>query len=184
MKATFFLNANNWVGDISGNAQYTAILKNMVDSGHQIGSHTYSHENLDESSTDKIKETMGKVDTWLQGAIGKKPTYMRPPYFACETPACQSTIKELGYHMFNANLDTKDYENNTPEKITTAISTFDTAVLGADKSSQSFVVLMHDVHATTVDILVPAIIETIKKTGFKAVTLGECLGDPAANWYH
>lgn len=183
MKATFFLNGDNWVGDVTNNAEYTALLQKMVADGHQIGSHTFHHENLDEISADAIKSTMGKVDSWLVSAIGKKPTYMRPPYFACETSTCQSTIKELGYHMFNADLDTKDYENNTEELIGNAIKTFDDALTAADKSTKSFVVLMHDVHATTVDILVPAAIDTIKKLGFRAVTLGECLGDPASNWY-
>jgi len=91
-------------------------------------------------------------------------------------------MEKMGYHVINFDLDTKDYANNTPEKIGNSMDTFSSA-LSAGTASSSFLVLAHDVHEQTATALVPFMLEKIKQKGYKAVTVGECLGDPAANWY-
>jgi hypothetical protein len=42
---------------------------------------------------------------------------------------------------------------------------------------------MHDIHQDTVNILVPWVIDQVRTFGYQTVTVGECLGDPAENWY-
>jgi len=48
--------------------------------------------------------------------LGKYPTYMRPPYIACG-PACKSTMGALGYHVIIWDLDTDDYNQDSPTLI-------------------------------------------------------------------
>jgi hypothetical protein len=57
------------------------------------------------------------------------------------------------------------------------------SALSAGSEGSSFLVLAHDVHEQTATALTPFMLEKIKQKGYRAVTVGECLGDPAANWY-
>lgn len=41
----------------------------------------------------------------------------------------------------------------------------------------------HDIHNQTANVLVEYMLQGLQAKGYKAVTVGECLGDPKANWY-
>jgi len=56
------------------------IVKRMYKEGHVIGSHTWSHANLEEISKDEIKTEMTKLEDAIYKLIGKKPALMRPPF--------------------------------------------------------------------------------------------------------
>lgn len=181
-KATFFINGENWSHGIDDfSTPWPSILRRMIDSGHQIASHTWSHRDLTQSSSEERRYQMQQLESALRTVIGKVPTYMRPPYANC-VGDCLPDIENLGYHIVNFDVDTKDYLSNTPGTIQTAIDTFNGA-LDAGGPDSSFLVLSHDVHQTTAEILTPAMLGKIQERGFRAVTVGECLGDPEGNWY-
>jgi len=78
IKATFFL-----VGDMyikSYDSEWTRIVQRMYNEGHVIGSHTYSHNDLTQMSSQQIIEDMQKLEDAVYNAIGKRPAFMRPPY--------------------------------------------------------------------------------------------------------
>jgi len=78
IKATFFL-----VGDMyikSYDYEWTRIVQRMYNEGHVIGSHTYSHNNLTQMSSQQIIQDMQKLEDAVYNAIGKRPAFMRPPY--------------------------------------------------------------------------------------------------------
>ncbi|CAP65640.1 uncharacterized protein PODANS_7_1500 [Podospora anserina S mat+] len=180
-KATFFVNGENWSHGIDDpSTTWPSILKRMVASGHQIASHTWSHQDLTYASWEQRRYQMQQLETSLRKVIGKVPTYMRPPYANCGGD-CLPDIESLGYHVVNFDVDTKDYLHNSPGTIQAAIDTFSWAVNSGGQSS--YLVLSHDVHQTTAEILTPAMLEIIQENGLRAVTVGECLGDPASNWY-
>jgi hypothetical protein len=43
--------------------------------------------------------------------------------------------------------------------------------------------IQHDIHEQTANNLTEFMLKTITDLGYKGVTVGECLGDPVANWY-
>ncbi|KAK3990147.1 family 4 putative carbohydrate esterase [Cladorrhinum sp. PSN332] len=182
-KATFFVNGDNWSHEIDNpTTAWPAILKRIDRTGHQIASHTWSHLDLTYLPQDQRTFQMQQLETALNNVLGKVPTYMRPPYASCDND-CVPTIEGLGYHVINFDVDTKDYEyKESPEAMQTAIDNFNSAVANGARDS-SFLVLSHDVHEMTVEVLVPAMLETIREQGYKAVTVGECLGDSPSNWY-
>jgi len=181
-KATFFINGNNWAHNIDDESTpWPEILRRIVNSGHQLGSHTWSHIEMTAASSSARGEQMHRLEDALFKVIGKMPTYFRPPFATCEG-SCPTDLANMGYHVVNFDLDTKDYENNTTETIVTAKNIFSNA-LAAGSSSSSFLVLAHDVHEQTAVALTPFMLEKIKEKGYRAVTVGECLGDSAANWY-
>ncbi|ORY20556.1 glycoside hydrolase/deacetylase [Neocallimastix californiae] len=46
----------------------------------------------------------------------------------------------------------------------------------ADPSTNSFILLMHDVKNYTVDVVVPTVVKTIREKGYNIVPLSECIG--------
>ena len=99
VKATFFVCGNNGQGDIStpGSA-WSAIVQRMHQSGHQIGSHTYTHPDLSTLSPEEQRADILENERALASILGFFPTYLRPPYTSCGE-SCSSTLAELGYHQ-------------------------------------------------------------------------------------
>ncbi|KAK1751271.1 carbohydrate esterase [Echria macrotheca] len=181
-KATFFINGDNWITGIDDPSQpWPEILRRIVDSGHQLGSHTWAHRDMSAADSTTRSSQMQQLDHAIANVVGKTPTYFRPPYGSCNA-ACLADMASMGYHVINFDLDTKDYENRTPDLIGNSMSLFADAI-GAGGPSDSFLVLAHDVHEQTAVSLVPYMLDKIKQKGYQAVTVGECLGDAPANWY-
>ena len=63
------------------------------------------------------------------------------------------------------------------------MDTFSGALAASDLSQASHIVLSHDIHEQTAHVLVDFMLETLADYGYRAVTVGECLGDPSENWY-
>ena len=183
-RATFFVNGDNFgrgfINDHS--TPWPDTLLRMLQTGHQVGSHTWDHyADLSHATPYERREEMERLETALAEVMGFYPTYMRPPYGSCEA-ACQEDLGEMGYHVVNWDVDTKDYAHNDPDSIRDAEDIFAAAVTG-DPSTSSYLVLSHDVHQNTAYSLVEFMLQTLYDKGFKAVTVGECLGDEPYNWY-
>lgn len=118
----------------------------------------------------------------MRNIVGFFPTYMRPPYSSC-TAACQATMAALGYHIIYFDLDTDDYNNVTPALINNAVNNFNNAVNPSNPATKSWLAIAHDIHPLTATTLTQEMLKTIAAKGYKAVTVGKCLGDPEANWY-
>lgn len=130
----------------------------MNNEGHQIGSHTWSHPYLSSLSDADVTSQMTMVESAVSSAIGKYPTYMRPPYFDCGS-ACLNVMNNLGYHVIHANVDPQDYAH------TADIQTAYNSYAGAIQAGGSYIVLNHDVHQTTVESLVQNEIDNAKSKG-------------------
>ena len=181
-KGTFFVNGENWSKDIDDESTpWPETLRRMDASGHQIASHTFSHADMTKASTATRYEEMSRLEATLARIIGKAPTYFRPPFASCEN-GCLSDMAAMGYHIINFDVDTKDYLHNRPDTVGVAQNIFASA-LDDGQNSGSFLVLTHDVQETTATALLPFMLDKIREKGLRAVTVGECMGDPAANWY-
>ncbi|EQL00865.1 polysaccharide deacetylase family protein [Ophiocordyceps sinensis CO18] len=173
LKATFFVNGKNF-GNISDMA---SVLKRMLNEGHQIGSHTFDHKDLATLQEDAVGGEMTMLDNELLKIIKMTPVYMRPPFFSTNDLAL-GVLKRMQYHVVNADIDTKDFENTTPQTNDVAFENFKREF---DKGGT--ISLMHDVHNTTVNQLIPNVVKFLATSNRKSMTVGECLGDPKENWY-
>ena len=79
----------------------------------------------------------------------------------------------------NYDVDTLDWQGD----YTAAKNNFNNPVSAGNVKSSSFMVLSHDIHQQTVTDLVPYMISRVNALGYQFATAGECLGDPATNWY-
>ncbi|KAK2626904.1 hypothetical protein QTJ16_004079 [Diplocarpon rosae] len=201
-KATFFITGNNngakflserceklltvlGKGQIdNASTEYPALIKRMYDGGHQVASHTWSHADLCNITSAQRKDEMYKNEMALRNIVGVVPTYMRPPYSSCSAACgCEADMVDLGYHVTYFNLDTSDYLNDAPDLIQNSKAIFDNALAGKSPTSDDFLVIGHDIHNQTANVLVEYMLQQIQSKGYKPVTVGDCLGDPKANWY-
>jgi len=201
-KATFFVTGiNNGKGSIDTISAWRDVIRKMAANGHQIASHTWSHADLSKITRYRQNQEMVKLEMALRNILGYFPTYMRPPYSSCNSK-CMVTMKELGYHVVYLpfpstttrthrltrryryfNLNTDDYNNVTPQLIQNSKNRFSKSLNGTNSASKQFLVIAHDIHKQTATNLTEFMLQTLTSKGYKAVTLGECLGDPKENWY-
>lgn len=151
-KATFFV-----VGEMA--QKNPQLVRSAADAGFQIGNHSWDHSNLTKLSKAEIKSQLSRTDKVVKDATGKKPTTLRAPYGAQNAKVRAAA----GRPLVHWNLDTLDWKyRDTPRLVRTVNK----------KTKPGDIVLMHDIHKTTVDA-VPEIIKGLKARGFHLVTVDE-----------
>ncbi|KAI5794851.1 hypothetical protein FPQ18DRAFT_377441 [Pyronema domesticum] len=182
VRVTFFVNGHNFGSPIDVDPTKTPLVKRMINEGHQVASHSWRHENLANMNSVEITNEMARMEQYFTKTIGKYPTYMRPPYYSCDD-GCMQTMSTLGYHVINSNIDTKDFDHNTPATIQTSKDIFADSISAGIPANDGWIALAHDVHHTTVHSLTQHMINVFKQKGYTAATVGDCLNDPPSNWY-
>ncbi|KAF5967839.1 deacetylase [Fusarium bulbicola] len=171
--ATFFLNGYN-IGNIM---DYQPTVNRMIEEGHQVASHTYGHPDLADLADFDVEQQMSLLSNEFINIIGKYPVYMRPPYFSFNARTL-GVLGQLGFKVIIADIDTNDWQYSSFGGAEPSLAAY-----YAGLNNGGSIVLMHDVHQNTVQNILPRIIQATLQSGKRAVTVGECLGDPEANWY-
>lgn len=175
VRATFFVCGSNIAEDQLTGYGHPQILRRMITSGHQIGTHTWAHPNLAELSRSEVLRQMYLNEQALVAILGILPTYFRPPYLEWSEDTLDA-MAELGYHIITLDVDTRDWAGDYDAAKQNYL-----AALGW--GSDSKLVLAHDIHERTVYEFAEWMIDTAKERGYRLVTVGECLGDSVDNWY-
>ncbi|KAK4937715.1 hypothetical protein LTR10_021725 [Elasticomyces elasticus] len=145
-KATFFVTGNNLgKGQIDvEETGYPALLRRMHADGHQIASHTWTHQNLTDMSEEHMINQMHYNEMAFRNVLGFFPTYMRPPYSECNS-TCQAIMKKMGYHLTLYTLVTHDYLYDDPTLIQAAKDSFVDQMEQAKNLSINTVAINHDI---------------------------------------
>lgn len=100
VRATFFVVGNNGgKGHINDpSSGYPAIIRRMIADGHQVASHTWSHQDLNAATADQRRAQIINNEIALNSILGVIPTYFRPPNTRCG-PDCYNDLKSFGYHV-------------------------------------------------------------------------------------
>ena len=153
VKATFFC--------LGSCAQlYPDTVRRIVADGHQLANHSYGHPNLNELTVDGAVWQITRTNDILNEITGGSEYYhIRPPY-GNTTAAIRSRLEAP---VFIWSVDTIDWQVRNAEKVKNNIlnQTFDGSI-----------VLMHDIHAFTVDGILAAL-DTLIARGYEFVTLKE-----------
>jgi len=187
IKATFFINSRNW-GDLDNDKRAVEVVKKAYAAGHDIGSHTYFHKDLFTALEDNtLKQNVDDMTDKIESIIGVKPAYFRPPsgnggYAELDakrkemTDKIQEYLGERGYNIIMWGTDTRDWEFK--ENVDKVIENLNQQLTspGVSPKTNSFITLLHDVHASTVNTVLPAVIEYVKNLGYTFVPLSECIG--------
>ncbi len=159
VKATFFVI----------NGRYNSTMKDIVDRGHQIGLHTYSHDYKKIYASDtayfndlqKIHDVVLKetgVDCSIIRFPGGSSNTVSRNYSKGIMSRITKAVGEKGYVYFDWNCSNGDADGaNTVQKQLNYCSQF-------PKSASRVIVLMHDTKKTTLEAL-PKIIEYYQSCG-------------------
>lgn len=120
-----------------------------------------THPDLATLSYSDVQSEMTRLEDAMLDVIGKYSTYMRHPFFSTSETSL-NVMANLGYKVVHSSIDTKDWQHNTPDTIDQSITTF----RGSLEEGGS-ICLMHDVHQTTAQDLLPAVIKIVQDRGLK-----------------
>jgi peptidoglycan/xylan/chitin deacetylase (PgdA/CDA1 family) len=141
------------------------ILKQVYAAGHTIGSHTWSHANLNNKklTEDQRKEEIEKGLSAVKWALGTSPA----PFF--RFPALQHPPEMVTYlgtrniAIFSCDLDSFDFKASKPQTV------IDTVMKKVDKLGKG-IILMHDFQKHTAEAL-PDLLKKLKAGGYKVVAM-------------
>lgn len=143
------------------------LAKRVVDEGHSLQNHTWSHSSLTRMSDAAAEEQLLRTNDIIEETSGVRPTCYRPPYGATN-PDLRTRAQALGLTEIMWNVDTMDWAKRDSEQIVDFISaTRERAI------DEGLIVLMHDGpsrRAETIDALGP-MIEGFIDEGYTFVTL-------------
>lgn len=137
--------------------------------GHTIGTHTWSHPRLPFISAEEVHQEVTRTKDVVIGATGRTPILMRPPYGEFSSTVLE-VLRSTGDAVIMWNVDTEDWKNKSVPETTRR------AVEGSRPGS---IILMHDVHPTSVQS-VPGIIRGLQDRGFSLVSVPTLLGSVTA----
>ncbi|RKP25871.1 hypothetical protein SYNPS1DRAFT_5649, partial [Syncephalis pseudoplumigaleata] len=171
IRATFFV-----LGKHVAHPALGGFTKRALDEGHQIASHTYDHPHMPDLSIGQMRENIEQAERAICNATGVTPRYLRPPYGEI-SPEGLSLLQEMGYVAVKWDLDSNDWRYAaTSSSQHELLATIQDGMEDATPES-SFLVLQHDTHAFSVD-MVPEIVRLVRGKGFRFATVADCLGNP------
>lgn len=160
LHATFFL-TGKWL------RQNPELGRRIVEEGHEVGNHTYSHKRLTTLSEGDIAKEVGRTEELVLETTGRsaKPL-LRVPY-GDRDERVLSTLAELGYYSIYWDLDSWDSvkANITSDEIKQR-------VIG--KTRNGSIILMHCGSAATADAL-DSMLQKLLNAGYEPVSVSELM---------
>jgi peptidoglycan/xylan/chitin deacetylase (PgdA/CDA1 family) len=154
VKATFFP-----IGKHALN--HPDILKQVAAAGHTIGSHTWSHQNLDKASVQESIDEIEKGISAVRLALGAPAApFFRFPALR-HPPELVKYLGERDIGVFSTDMDSFDF------KIRKADQVVDSVMVKLRKAGKG-IVLMHDLQPHTAAAL-PELLRQLKQEGYRIV---------------
>ena len=145
------------------------ILKRIVNEGHTVGNHSYSHSNWNGFfSTNKIISEIQQTNAIIFQLVNKKVRFFRPPFGVTNPNIARAIIKTnhviIGWNI--RSLDTVIADENTIfERIKKRIK-------------PGSIILLHDTSAKTVNVLEQLLL-FLQSESYSTKTIDELLEIPA-----
>lgn len=139
--------------------QYPETIKKMQEIGCELGNHTSDHQNLTKLSDTEIKSVIQSVSDQVAEATGGSPTTVtRPPYGVFDDHVKAAAPNPL----IMWSVDTLDWKTKNVES----------TVKSVNSATDGDIVLMHDIHKTSVEAAIQVIPQLVEK-GYQLVTVSE-----------
>ncbi|MHB9094413.1 MAG: polysaccharide deacetylase family protein [Eubacteriales bacterium] len=149
--------------------RYPEVAAQIVNSGHEVGVHAYSHAFLNRLGPNQVKVQINRTYNLIYQATGCKPVLFRPPYgFYNRETLAAAREKRLQVILWTPSGDPKDYENPGIDVIVSRI---------VKSAKPGTIVLLHDYGGNRSQTVraVDKVITKLKAKGFKFVTISKAL---------
>jgi cellulose synthase/poly-beta-1,6-N-acetylglucosamine synthase-like glycosyltransferase/peptidoglycan/xylan/chitin deacetylase (PgdA/CDA1 family) len=173
--ATFFVIGRN------GQA-YPNLVRRIVNEGHEIGNHTFTHPNLGEIPGSLTDLELNATQRLIESLVGRSTVLFRPPYFgdaeADKPQEVEPAIRaeQLGYLMVGVRIDPDDWK--LPVSANEIVNKTLQRAMDTNPETRGQVVLLHDSggdRSATVRAL-PLLIQELRTRGFRFVPVSELAG--------
>ncbi|MCG8603541.1 polysaccharide deacetylase family protein [bacterium] len=164
VRASFFLIGKHLENHFS-------LARELVNAGHEVGNHTYSHQVLWRLVDAQISQEIIKTDELLKDLDGALPRFLRPP-MGMFSKRILNIVEETGYHTVVGDVYPRD--SHLPGKDRIVERTMRRVTNGS-------IIILHDggnsgkVDRSQTLWAVERMIPMLKERGFQFVTLSELL---------
>lgn len=144
--------------------KYPEVLQRIVEEGHCIGNHSYSHRNFTKLTLQEIIEEIEQTDKLISSAVGFFPTMVRVPYGAINDEI-KEMLEEQGRENVLWNIDPRDWAGSSVDEM------FDNIISNARDGGN---ILLHSFGGKQISntvTLLPLIIDELSEQGYTFVTV-------------
>ena len=168
--ATFFI--------IGVNGQmHPEILRRIVNEGHELGNHTFTHPNISTISPAQFQLELSATQHLLASAVGRHSLLFRPPYAVDSEPETIDQVRPIelaatqGYLVVGMQIDPDDWARPGVDEIVRRI------VAEAERGEGNMI-LLHDSGGDRSQTVaaIPKIVAALRSRGFQFVTVASLLG--------
>ncbi len=152
---------------------YPDVVKKIVEDGHVIASHSWSHPNLSKLKKEDLILQIEDTEKAIYEQTGFNIRFLRPPWGFISDTLLQ-TAQEMNYKIVNWNVDSVDWRDQNVDQI--LINTI-------PNISNDSIILFHSAGGqnqnldATINVL-PELIETLKMNGYSFVTIDKLVQTP------
>jgi peptidoglycan-N-acetylglucosamine deacetylase len=170
-RGTFFA-----TGDAVEGAEGHATVRRLVEAGHEVGNHTFSHPDLQTLDEDAIRDEMIRTNEQLESALGVKPSYWRAPFFRCDDRVRAAIGDLAGREVWHSCMpgDWALPAEETAIRVLTVLTPGDIVALHDGRPANEPAHLSWPTREATVGA-VGLILEEMTARGLRSVTVSELL---------
>ncbi|WP_395745923.1 polysaccharide deacetylase family protein [Prosthecobacter sp.] len=157
--ATFFLVGKNA-------AAFPDVVRRIVDEGHEVGNHSWSHPLFTQLSKDSVESQLRRTHDAIVKACGVAPLLYRPPYGAVGVSQRARIEQTFGYPAILWDVDPQDWQHpRSAQKVYDRIHS---------QTRAGSIILCHDIHETTIAAM-PATLDDLTARGYRFATVTQLI---------
>ena len=144
--------------------KYPESVKALSDAGHEVMNHSATHPHMPDLSTEQMTEEVQSCNEKIKAITGVQPTLFRPPYGDYNN-AVISTMRSIGMHSIQWDVDSLDWRNPAPSEITKRV---------VENAQNGSIILFHNAAVNTPAAL-PSVIAGLKAKGFSFLPVSKLI---------
>lgn len=144
---------------------YPEIVKAIVDQGHEVGNHSFSHDILiDSNSVESWLDEIKLADNSILKATGKKSELFRPP-FGVTTPKLARALEITEHQVIGWNIRSFDTVIRNPKLVVKRIF---------KRLKPGSIILLHDTQANVIPVL-EHLLQSLQEQNYQTVTINDLI---------